>query len=57
MPNVYSYFGIQDVHDLAERVLKGDAADLGSRAKMHPDRADGVWLCWCSWWRRSGWLC
>ena len=34
MTNVFSYLGIQDVHDLADRVLKGDAADLGSRAKM-----------------------
>lgn len=33
MTNVFSYFGIQDVHDLAERVLSGDPNDLYNRAK------------------------
>jgi len=40
--NVFSYFGIQDVHDLADRVFKGDAADLGSRAKMCTQTAQTV---------------
>jgi len=40
--NVYSYFGIQDVHDLAERVLKGDGSDLGSRAKVCTQTAQTV---------------
>jgi len=40
--NVFSYLGIQDVHDLADRVLKGDAADLGSRAKMCTQTAQTV---------------
>ena len=42
MTNVFSYFGIQDVHDLAERVLTGDANDLGSRAKMCTQTAETV---------------
>ncbi|MDQ2737664.1 MAG: hypothetical protein M3Y35_03365 [Actinomycetota bacterium] len=42
MTNVFSYFGIQDVHDLADRVLKGDANDLGSRAKMCTQTAQTV---------------
>ena len=42
MTNVYSYFGIQDVHDLAERVLKGDGSDLGSRAKVCTQTAQTV---------------
>ena len=42
MTNVFSYFGIQDVHDLAERVFKGDANDLGSRAKMCTQTAQTV---------------
>jgi len=40
--NVFSYLGIQDVHDLSDRVLKGDAADLGSRAKMCTQTAQTV---------------
>lgn len=34
VPNVFSYFGIQDLHDLADRVLSGDPNDLDNRAKL-----------------------
>jgi uncharacterized protein YukE len=34
MTNVFSYFGIQDLHDLANRVLSGDPNDLYNRAKL-----------------------
>lgn len=34
MTNVFSYFGIQDIHDLASRVLSGDPNDLYDRARL-----------------------
>ena len=34
MTNVFSYFGIQDIHDLANRVLGGDPNDLYNRARL-----------------------
>ena len=34
MTNVFSYFGIQDIHDLADRVLSGDPNDLYDRARL-----------------------
>ena len=34
MTNVFSYFGIQDIHDLANRVLIGDPNDLYDRARL-----------------------
>ncbi len=34
MTNVFSYFGIQDIHDLADRVLSGDPSDLYNRARL-----------------------
>lgn len=42
MTNIYSYFGIQDVHDLANRVLIGDPSDLGDRAAMCTNTAQTV---------------
>ncbi|HEY6422972.1 MAG TPA: hypothetical protein VIY28_06930 [Pseudonocardiaceae bacterium] len=34
MTNVFSYFGIQDLHDLARRVLSGDPNDLYNRSRL-----------------------
>lgn len=34
MTNVFKYFGIQDLRDLAERVLSGDPADLENRSAL-----------------------